>query len=138
MMSQNSQFERAAARKLNADEEVVLEVQKVEARHGALAEVGLKLFSLKDALALAPHPSGDERIDDAFRFAEDQEIGGIVKMRAWRRIGGADANGLAEILAVADDRQSVDLLRQHAAGHHQIGPEDVPLVERFSIPVDEP
>src|ERR1700756_5429413 len=41
----------------------------VEARHGTLAEVGLKLFSLKDALALAPRPSGDERIDDAFRFA---------------------------------------------------------------------
>ena len=34
----------------------MLEVQKVEARHGALAEVGLKLFGLKDALALAPLP----------------------------------------------------------------------------------
>ena len=60
----------------------MLEVQKVEARHGALAEVGLKLFGLKVALALAPRPSVDERIDDAFRFTEDQEVGGIVKMRA--------------------------------------------------------
>jgi hypothetical protein len=30
------------------------------------------------------------------------------------------------------------LLRQHAARHYQIGPEDIRIVERLGVPVDEP
>jgi len=47
MMSQKLAGERAAARELHADVEVVAEVQEIEARSRGLRHVGLKLFSRK-------------------------------------------------------------------------------------------
>src|SRR4030081_809088 len=56
--------ERAAARILHADEEIMIEFDQIVTRHRALRDVDLEFLGDEHALALAPHPSGDKMRND--------------------------------------------------------------------------
>ena len=52
--------ERAAARILHADVEIVIELEQIVTRHRALRDVDLEFLGDEHALALAAFPGGDE------------------------------------------------------------------------------
>src|SRR5690606_3516509 len=107
--------ERAAARELDSDEEIILELQEVEARDRRFRDVGLELRRLVDAAAQAGPPAGDEAVDDAFRLAQDPQGGTSIDVRARRDVGTADSGRLTPRLNPIDDLQRVSLLSHHAA-----------------------
>ena len=52
--------------------------------------------------------------------------------------GAADDDRLAARAAEIDDVERVALLRQHAAGHHQVGPVEVVVAQFLGVAVDQP
>src|SRR6266550_8508660 len=62
--------ERTAARILQPDVEVMLELQEVKTRDRRLGHIDLEFRRLEEAAALAPLPGGDEFLDDTFGFAD--------------------------------------------------------------------
>ena len=73
--------ERAAARELHADVEIVVEFQEIEARDRRLGDVDLKFLRLEDAFVRARFPGFDKFVDNSFGFAEDLKVRGLIKMR---------------------------------------------------------
>src|SRR5271166_2218007 len=63
-------IERATARELDADVEIILELQKIEARRRAPRDVGLPHRRLKNALLGPASPSDDEILHDFLGLAE--------------------------------------------------------------------
>ena len=59
-------------------------------------------------------------------------------MGAGGGIGSTDNDWLAEAVGAINDRQRIELLRQHATCHHHIGPGDVRIVEFACVSIDEP
>src|SRR5262245_1552749 len=74
--------ERATARELNADVEIVAEVEEVETGDGALGDVDLELLALEAAAIGTRAPGLNELVEDALRFAEHPEISRLIKFRA--------------------------------------------------------
>src|SRR6185436_11637336 len=95
--------ERAAARKLHADVEILVELEKVEARHWALGDVRLELLAFEDPALRPLLPRLDQPLDDALGFTEYQEVGALVDVRTRGGVGAADDDWLAEVLAHPDD-----------------------------------
>ena len=129
--------ERAAARILHADVEILLELQQVVARQRALRDVDLELLGREHALALAALPGGDEVRHDVLGLADHLEVGRRVEMRARRDVRAADADRLAVQVRELDQIEEVRLLVEHAADHHQVGPVEVRVGQRLGVAVDE-
>src|SRR3974377_1045267 len=68
-------IEWASTRELNANVKVMLEIEQVEARDRAIADVDLELLRLIPATALARVPGVDKLLNNPFRFAEHKEVG---------------------------------------------------------------
>ena len=79
----------------------------------------------KRPFARARLPRRDELVDDALGFAEHPEIGVGVKLGNGGDGRTADGDRLAARAAQVDDVDRVEMLRQHAAGHDQIGPVEI-------------
>ena len=56
---------------------------------------------------------------------------------ARRWVGAADRNRLAGTLRQLDDLQGIELLGQHAAGHDDVGPGEISVLQLLGIAVDE-
>ena len=65
--------ERAAARELHADVEIVVEFQQIEARDRRLGHVDLKFLRLELPFARARFPGFDEFVDDVLRLRRGRE-----------------------------------------------------------------
>src|SRR3984893_17073820 len=70
--------ERAAARKLHADMQVLVELEQIEARLRRLGDVGLKLRRLEQSLVAAAVDRIDETIDLTLRFADKAKDGAFI------------------------------------------------------------
>ncbi len=130
--------ERATARELHADIQILLELQEVEARDRRLGDVDGKFRRHEQALALALVPRRDEFVDDAFDFAENPKIRAFIAVRTRRCVRSADDDGKTACAAHVDKAQRVQLLHQHAAGHGHIRPGEIALGQFLGIAVDEP
>ena len=116
----------------------MLDLQEIEARHRALGDIDRELFGLEDAVAGACLPGRDELVDDALGFAEHLEICFAVKLRHRSHARPADHHRLAPRPAQIDDFDRVEILRQHAAGHDQVGPFEIAVGQRLGVAVDQP
>ena len=130
--------ERAAARKLHADVKIMLDLQEIESRNRGLGDVDGELFGLEDAVAGARIPGRDELVDDALGFAEHLEICLAEKRGHRGHARPADDHRLAPRPAQIDDRDGVEILRQHAAGHDHIGPFEIAVGQFLGVAVDQP
>ena len=130
--------ERAAARELHADVQVVVKFQEVEAGDRRLGHVDLKFFRFELPFTRPRFPGFDEFVDNPFGFAEDAKICRLIEMRRRCHPGAADDDGLAARTAEIDDIERVVLLRQHAAGQDQIGPVEVVVAQLLGVAVDQP
>jgi hypothetical protein len=74
--------EWTSPRVLHANIEVLIELQKVEARNRRLSNVDGEFFRLEGARPLTPLPGRDEIVDDTLGFAENQEVRVSVEVRA--------------------------------------------------------
>ena len=119
--------ERTAARELHADVKIVLDLQEIEAGHRALRHIDREFFGFEDAFARARFPRRDELVDNAFGFAEHLEICVAVKFGNGGHARAADHHRLAARPAQIDDFDGIEILRQHAAGHDQVGPVQLAL-----------
>src|SRR4029079_3629348 len=84
----------ATARELNADVEVAIRLQQVEARDRALGYVGFEFLGLEHAPARSCLPGRDEFVNDAFGFAEHLEIRRAIGVRHEVTAGPPMATGL--------------------------------------------
>ena len=116
----------------------MVELQQVEARDRRLAHIDLEFLGLEHALARAGVPGRDEIVDHVLGFAEHLEIRLGVEVRNRGRVGTADGDRLAARAAQIDDLEQVVMLRQHAAGHDQIGPVEIAVGEVLDVAVDQP
>src|SRR6202047_2834931 len=82
--------ERAAARILYADEEIVIEFDQIVTRHRALRDVDLEFLGGEHTLAFAAFPGGDEVRHDVLSLADHLEVRVRVKMRAGGDVRPAD------------------------------------------------
>jgi hypothetical protein len=130
--------ERAAARELHADVEIVVEFQQIEARDRRLGHVDLKFLRLELSFARARFPGFDEFADDVLGFAEDAKVGRLIEMGKRRDAGAADGDGFAVGAAEIDDVERVALLRHHPAGEDQIGPAQVVVAQFLGVAIDQP
>ena len=73
--------ERAAARKLHADVEIVVEFQEIEAGDRRLGHVDLKFLRLELPFARPRFPGFDEFVDNSLGLAEDAKIRRLIEMR---------------------------------------------------------
>ena len=138
MMSQNSQVNGHPPRELHADEEVMLEIQEVEAWDRARGDVGLKFRGREPAPALARPPGLDELADHALGLAHHEEVCLLVDARTGGDCRSADADRQLARPAQLDDLQRVELLRDHAASHDEVGPVEIGLRQVLGVAVDEP
>ncbi len=129
--------ERAAAGKLHAEIGVILPLQQVEARDRRAGDVGGEFLGLEHPLAHPAIPRLDERADDALGFAEHPEIGAGIGLARGCRIGPADRHRFVMLVRQCDDVQRIGLLRQHPAGHHQVGPIEIGVPQFLGVAVDE-
>ncbi len=129
--------ERATARELHADEQVILEVDEVPARDRRRGHVGLKLGGIVATRAHAGTPVADEIPDDVLDLAEHAEVGALVDLGPRSRIGSADANSHFRLTATLDDLDRVVGLGQHAPGHDDVGPSEVGVGQFARVAVDE-
>ncbi len=129
--------ERAAPGKLDADLDIVFEVQQVEPRGGGCRDIGLEFFSCEGARACTVFPGAQEFADHALGLADDAEIGLFIKFGAGRRVRPADGDGNALGAAGTDDLERIRLLRQHAAGQDDIRPLQIGVFKFRRIAVDE-
>ena len=125
--------ERAAARELHADVEVIVEFQEIEAGDRRLGYVDLKFLRLEPPFARTRLPGFDEFVDDPFGFAEDKKIRRLIELRSRGDARPADSNRLSPRPAEIDDVKRVAPLRQHAAGQDQVGPVTVSYTHLFQI-----
>src|SRR5579875_4022766 len=95
--------ERAAARILDADVEVVFELEQIEARWRGFGDVGREPFGRENAASLAALPGGDEVVDDILRFAQYLEVRALVNVRARGDIGTADHDGFPMAVTKLDE-----------------------------------
>ena len=130
--------ERTAARKLHADVEIVIELQQVEAGDRALGNVDLEFLRLKQPFARAPLPRFDELSDDILGFPDHAEIRRPIDVGTGADCGPADGDGFSARTAEVDDVERVDLLRQHAASHDQIGPVKITVRQFLGVSIDQP
>ena len=130
--------ERAAARELHADMEVLVELQQVPAWARSGGHVGLELRPRVGARAYAGAPVCDELVEHALRFADDLEVGAIIRLGRRTDGGAAHDDGLAVGMRAIDDGERIPLLGQHAAGHHDVRPFEIGRLERFGVAVHQP
>ena len=129
--------ERTAPGKLHADIQVVLEIEQVEPRRRALGDVGLELHAFEHAALGAGRPRIDELIDEALGLAQHEKVRVTVDVRARHGVGAADRHRLAAPATHLDDLERIVFLRQHPAGHDEIGPGEVGVGQLFRVAVDE-
>ena len=130
--------ERAAAGKLHADMEVLVEFEQVPARHRRGGDVGLEANALVGAAAQAGAPVCDEGVEQPLGLAKYLEVGGSVGFGRRGDAGAADDHRLAVPVDQVDQHQRVGFLRHHPAGHDHVGPGKIRVGQFFSIAVDEP
>src|SRR6202140_2150333 len=130
--------ERTAARKLNADINVMLALEQVETWDWAFADVDLKLFRFEHAFSGTRGPRLDELIDDSFSLPKDKKICVTIDLRAGRGGRTADDHRLAKGMAKLDHKKRVRLLWKHSAGHDHVGPVEIGLAQLLGIPIDQP
>src|SRR3954452_5605043 len=128
---------RATTRILQADKEIMVELDQVVTRHRTLRDVDLELLGGEHALALAPFPGSNKLRDDLLGFADHLKVCVRVKMRAGGNVGAADANWLAVQVGEIDQVNEIRLLVQHTADHHEIGPVEVRVRQGLGIAIDE-
>src|SRR6202045_1036148 len=87
--------ERAAARILHANEEIMIELDQIVTRHRALRDVDLEFLGGEHTLAFAAFPGGDEVRHDVLGLADHLEVRVRVKMRAGGDVRSADTYRLA-------------------------------------------
>src|ERR1700674_3108872 len=126
-----------ALRSPDTNIEVMLQLQQIEAGDGRLGDVRLAPGRLEHAAAHAGTPRLAERSDDLFGLAPDLKIGALISIGVRGDVGSADDHRLAAGMAHRDEFERVGLLHQHAPGHHQVGPGEIVLRQRFSIAIDE-
>src|SRR6516225_2518297 len=129
--------ERAATRILHANEEIVIELDQIVARHRALRDVDLEFLGDENALALAAFPGGDEVLDDLLGLADHLEVRVRVEMRAGGRVRSTDTYWLAMQVGEIDQVDEIRLLVEHTTDHYEIGPVEVRVRQRLSVTVDE-
>ncbi len=130
--------ERTPARKLDADMQVLVQLQQVKAGQRAFRDIRLAHRRFEHALPVTLAPGCDEIDHDFLGFAQDLKIRGIVQRRAGCDIGAANHHRLVMGMAHFDNVQGIVTLRQHAAGHHDVGPCEIRLIQMLGIAVDQP
>ena len=128
---------RAAARKLHAEIGVLAALQQIEARDRSPGNVGGEFLGLEHALPDARLPGPDECPDDALGFSKHLKVRGFIGFRRRGRVRPADRHGLAPLMREFDDPERIGLLRQHPAGHDEIGPIQIGPQQLLRIPIDE-
>src|SRR5258708_18245895 len=118
----NLAIERATARELDADVEIILELQEIEARRGALRDVRLPHRRLKNALLGPAPPSSDEILHDLLGFSENLEVRAAIDIWGRSHIVSAHHDWPSPPAAHLDGAKGIGLLKQHSPGHNQIGP----------------
>src|SRR5262249_3314718 len=82
--------ERATARELNTDIQVLLELEQIEARDRALCDIGLEFLGFEHASVIAAFPRGDEVGNDRLGLTEHPEVGLAINRRARSDIRAAN------------------------------------------------
>src|SRR5712691_6995487 len=129
--------ERAAARILHADDEMVIELDQIVTRHRALRDVDLEFLGDEHTLALAAFPCGDEVRHDLLGLADHLEVRVRVKMQAGGDVRPTDTYWLAVQVGEIDQVDEIRLLVEHTADHYEIGPVEVRVRQRLGVTVDE-
>src|SRR5258707_13732201 len=114
--------ERAAARILHADEEIVIELDQIITRHRALRDVGLEFLGDEHTLAFAAFPGGDEVHHDLLGLADHLEVRVRVKMRAGGDVRPTDTYRLAVQVSEIVQEVEIKLMVSHTADLHKIAP----------------
>ncbi len=76
-------------------------------------------------------------LDDLLGLADHLKVRLRVKMRAGGHIRSTDAYWLAVQMDEIDQVDEIRLLVEHTADHHEIGPVEVRVRQRFGVTVDE-
>src|SRR5262249_20562762 len=116
----------------------MLGLQKVEPRDWALLHIDRELFGFEDSLIRACLPRCDELIDYPLGFTENLKICLTVKVGNGGNAWAADDDRLSTRTAQFDHVDRIEILRQHAAGHHQVGPFKIAVGQHLSVSVDQP
>jgi hypothetical protein len=129
-------IERAATRELDTDHEVVLEIQKIEARHRALLQIRFFGGFINSARGSSGKIIEEER-HGTFRLSQDEVIGGIVDIGLRGRIGSAGNHFFASGVNSFYEPQESRLLGQHSSDENKIGPVDVRVIQGGYVQVDK-
>ena len=130
--------EGAAPRELHADVQVTVEVEEVETRDRRLGHVRLLLTTLVGPLFGTGRAIGEPAWQGDLSLAKHQVVGTAIDVWARRRVGAADHDRLAARLGGIDHLHGGSLLRDHAAGEHDVRPLDLGRVEGRCVAVDQP
>jgi hypothetical protein len=130
-------IERTAAGELDADIDVMVEIEQIEPRRRTLCHVGLEFLAFEYPRPGAVGPRRDQLIDQPFGFTEHQKVRVRISLGARHGVGTADHDRLAVALAQRDDGERIFLLRQHPARHDEIGPRKIGFAQLLRIAIDE-
>ncbi len=129
--------EGTSARELHADIEIVLELQQVEARYRAGRDVDRELLGLEDAGAGPALPGAHEIRHDRLGLADDEELRLGKCLGTGHRVRPADDNRRSAAPRVGHDIHRAHPLRQHAAGHDDVGPVDIFVAQFLGVGIDQ-
>ena len=112
-------------------------LEQIETRRRRLGHVDGELLGEEGAAALPGIPGGHELREYVLDLPEHEEVGLPIDSRARGRVRPAEDHRLAVFVRQTDDTQRIELLIDHAAGHHHVGPGEIFPGDVFGVAIDE-